>query len=435
MTILTTPNQRRGFYQRHLRGETYQEIADSVGVSKWTVRSWCRRQRDGGECQTRYGNKPRGLLRRFDPKVSYSVLRLRLQHPRWGPNRILAGLKKRPSLQGLPLPSEASIGRYLHQWPQFRRPNKKRLGTKRLYQPTRVHQRWQIDFKMGIPLQDGTLVNLHTVRDPVGAACIGAFVFAAGRVGQKPKNATLEQVQAVLRSCFAQWKTLPDEVQSDGEPILVGRCEDPFPSTFSLWLKGLGIDHLVIRSGRPTDNAEVERCHRTVNDYAIVGNERASIPQLQQILAQAVHELNWELPSRAKGCQGCPPIEAHPELLQPRRPFQAEHELALFDLNRVDAYLTTFTWERKASITGQIYLGSRRYTVGSSYARHQILIRFSAEDRHLVFYDAASPEEEISRRPTQGVDVRDLTGLAKPPAGLVPQQLPLPWIVPEGVGC
>jgi transposase len=69
MTIRTTPSQRRGFYERHLRGETYQEIANSDGVSKWTVRYWCRRQREGGDCQTRYGSGPRGLLSRFDPKV------------------------------------------------------------------------------------------------------------------------------------------------------------------------------------------------------------------------------------------------------------------------------------------------------------------------------------------------------------------------------
>ncbi len=190
----------------------------------------------------------------------------------------------------------------------------------------------------------------------------------------------------------------------------------------------------MIRLGRPTDNAEVERCHRTVNDYAIVGNEKADVAHLQQILDEAVHALNWELPSRAKGCKGSPPIEAHPELLQPNRPFKAEHELALFDLNRVDAYLTTFIWERKASKTGQVYLGAQRYTVGRHYARHQILIRFDARDRHLVFSEATSPEQEISRRSVQGLEVMDLTG-AEWPADLVHQQLPLPWIIPEGVDC
>ena len=364
-----------------------------IAESKWTVRYWCRHQRDGGDSQTVYRREPAGLLSGFDAKVRYCILRLRLEHPRWGPNRILVRLKKRPSLRGLKLPSEASIGRYLHQWPWFRRQLKQKVAKGRPNEPTHVHQRWQLDFKLGIALNDGTLVNLHTVRDPVGEACIGAFVFPAGQVGHKARPVTLEQVRSILRTCFARWGTLPDEVQTDGEPVLIGHPEQVFPSVFTLWLKGLGIDHLVIRPGKPTDNAEVERCHRTVNDYAVVGNERADVAQLQEILGQAVYELTFELPSRAEGCGGVPPIMAHPELLQPCRPFQPEHELALFDLKRVDAYLATFTWERKVSKAGQVEVGRQRYHVGRSYAHRQVLVRFDADDHHLVFYDASAPEE------------------------------------------
>lgn len=433
MAIRTTPSQRREFYDRHQKGETYEEIADSEGASRWTVRYWCRHQRDGGDCRTVYLREPTGLLSRFDPKVRYCILRLRLEHPRWGPNRILARLKKRPSLRDLKLPSEASIGRYLHQWPRFRRRRKQRAASKRPQQPLHVHQRWQIDFKLGIALKNGTLVNLHTVRDPVGEACVGAFVFPAGKVGQKAKPVTLEQVRSVLRSCFARWGTLLDEMQTDGEPVLIGHPEQVFPSVFTLWLKGLGIDHLVIRSGRPTDNAEVERCHRTVNDYAIVGNEKAPVAQLQEILDQSVYELTFELSSRAEGCAGLPPIVAHPELLQPRRPFQPEHELAFFDLKRVDTYLAAFTWERKVSKGGQVEVGRARYWVGRDYARRQVLVRFDPDDRHFVFYEASAPEEVIGRRPAKKLDVTDLTGLAQWPVGLGPQQLPLPLPIPEGV--
>jgi transposase InsO family protein len=435
MAIRTTPSQRREFYDRHQKGETYEEIADSKGASRWTVRYWCRRQRDGGSCQTVYRREPTGPLSRFDPRVRYCILRLRLEHPRWGPNRILVRLKKRPSLRGLKLPSEASIGRYLHQWPRFRRRRKQRTASKRPNQALEVHQRWQIDFKMGIAMKNGTLVNLHTVRDPVGEACIGGFVFPAGKVGQKAQPVTLEQVRYVIRSCFAHWGTLPDEMQTDGEPVLIGHPEQVFPSVFTLWLKGLDIDHLVIRSGRATDNAEVERCHRTVNDYAIVGNEKASVPQLQQILDQALYELTFELPSRAEGCAGQPPIVAHPELLQPRRPFQPEHELALFDLKLVDTYLATFTWERKVSKGGQVEVGRARYWVGRDYSRCQLLVRFDPKDRHFVFYEPSDPEEPIGRQPAKNLDVTDLTGLAQWPLGLGPQQLPLPLSIPERVSC
>lgn len=437
MTKRTTPLKRSEFYKRHLRGETYQEIADSEGVSKECVRYWCRRQRDGGSCESRYHRQPAGLLSGFDPLIRYCILRLKLEHPRWGPNRIRERLKKRRSLRGLALPSEASMGRYLHQWPRFRRQCREKNRRKRPKEPTQVHQQWQIDFKVEIALANGTLVTMYTVRDPVGEACIGAFVFQTGKVGQKGKKVTFEQVRSVLRCCFARWGTLPDEIQTDGEPALVGQAQDPFPSLFTAWLKGLNIAHLVIRSGKPTDNAEVERCNRTLNDYALVGNEDADVQHLQPILDQAVYELDYELPSRAQGCAGLPPVVAHPELLQPRRPFRPEHELTCFDLKRVDAYLATFTWQRKVGKTGQITIGGQHqaYSVGRLYARRQVLVRFDPADRHFVFADTDDPQKEIGRRPARGLDVADLTGLAVWPQGLGTQQLPLPLIFSEGVNC
>jgi hypothetical protein len=72
--------------------------------------------------------------------------------------------------------------------------------------------------------------------------------------------------------------------------VLVSPHQDSFPSVFTLWLKGLDIEHLVIQN--VTSNAEVERCHRTINDYAVVGNEDKTLEELQHILDQSTHELN-----------------------------------------------------------------------------------------------------------------------------------------------
>ena len=197
------------------------------------------------------------------------------------------------------------------------------------------------------------------------------------------------------------------------------------------------IEHLQIRSGRPTDNAEVERCHRTLNEYALLGNQDNEEAPLQAILDQAVHELAFELPWRAEGCAGCPPILAHPELLHPRHPFQLEHAWAVFDLARVDAYLAALTWQRTVGKTGQITLGGQHqyYSVGRAWAGRAVRVRFDPADRHFVFYDVRAPEPEIGRRPARGLEVTDLTGVAMWPVGLGPQQLPLPLLAQEGVNC
>jgi transposase InsO family protein len=429
MMVKTSEAQRRQFWRAHQDGATYAEIAAAHGLSTECIRYWCRRQRDGGSVQTSYEREERGLLASFDRLVPYVVLRLRLEHPGWGPGPLRYHLAQRPSLRGKRLPSESQIGRYLHQWPRFRRqPKRKAVKRQRAKPATRVHQRWQVDFKESIPLDDGTLVNLHTVRDVVGGVTITAAVTPAGRVGRKGRKVTLRELQTTLRAGFLLWNTRPQELQTDGEALFIGDPTTPFPTPLTLWLKGLDIAHLVIRAGKPTDNAEVERSHRTVNEYTIRGQQHLSAAELQASLDTAVLELALELPSQAHGCHGLPPVTAHPQLLASARPFRAEQELALFDLARVDAYLATFTWTRKVGKTGQICIGGHHhtYSVGRHYARQQVLVRFDPDDRHFVFFAEDEPEREIGRRPARHIDVADLTGLVVDDAYLVPQQLPLP---------
>lgn len=128
---------------------------------------------------------------------------------------------------------------------------------------------------------------------------------------------------------------------------------------------------------------------------------------------------------------GRPPVVAHPELLQPRRPFQPEQELALFDLKRVDAYLATLTWRRVVDKNGVVSLGGKRgrYSLGRTYAGRQVRVRFDPTDRHFVFSQVNDPGNVIRRLPAKNLDVGDLTGLGTWPVGPGSQQLPLPLLL------
>lgn len=437
MTILTTPTQRREFYRRHLRGQTYEEIAKMYGLSKECIRYWCRKQRDGGSTKTKYYRRGKGILSAFRKEVRERILAMKQKHSGWGPDTILFHLKQEPEMKYLKLPSRTSIGRYLHQWTEFHRKKKGKEHRERPSPPKHVHHHWQGDFKMDIKLEDGTRVNLHTIRDPYGGATIGAYLYQHENPNKQAKHVKMEDVRTTLRNCFAQWGTIPDEVQTDGETTLVSSKKGAFPSIFTLWLAGLGIEHRVIRAGRPTDNAEVERCHRTLNEYAIIGNEDQDIDHLQAILDQSVYELNYQLPSHAKGCKGKTPIAAHPELLKPRRPYHPEQELILFDLDHVDAFLASFTWKRKVGKTGQIALGGQHtcYSVGRAFARKTVLVRFDPEDRNFVFFDTteSGEETEIKRCPARDLDTPHILGLELLPDGIGPQQLLLPFPMLEGV--
>lgn len=437
MLARTTPDDRRRFYEAHIHGASYRQIAEAASVSLACVRFWCRRLRKGGSCLTTPHGRPAGLLQSFDPKVRFAILRLRVQHPRWGPGRIQHGLQQRPSLRCLALPSRAQIGRYLQRWPRLRRPAAvPRPPTPRPQPPTQVHECWQIDFKMGWRLARDQLVNLHTICDPVGEVCIAARVTPAGRRGRRPQHVTLHELQDTVRQGVEQWHTLPQRVQVDGEAVFIGHPDDAFPSRFRLWLLGLQVDLVRTRPGKPTDNAEVERWHHTLCDYALVGNEQLSASQLQQQLATALALLAFELPSRAAGCGGQPPVQAHPELLQPPQPFLPEHELCRFDLDRVDRYLAAQTWSRRVGKTGQLCLGGwhQYYSIGRRHAGQRVRVTFDPHDRHFVFSELAAPFQELARRPARELDVASLTGLAAPGSLAVPQQLSL-FSLLAGVSC
>jgi hypothetical protein len=50
-------------------------------------------------------------------------------------------------------------------------------------------------------------------------------------IGKRQRRVKMEEVRAVLRTCFARWGTLPDEIQTDGETVLVNPHQDGFPSS------------------------------------------------------------------------------------------------------------------------------------------------------------------------------------------------------------
>ena len=421
----TTPEQRRSFLEAHQSGTPYRQIADAAHRSVMCVRYWCRRLGHGKPAETVYSRRPGGLLHSFSAMVRYVLLRLRLEHPRWGPSRLRYHLGKRPSLAGQRLPSAASIGSYLHQWATFRRPLRAQVHAPVPTAPTQVHEEWQVDYKMAIPTAGGRLVNRVDIRDPVGAAAIGAFEHPGGTVGHPPRRLTFPQLRTDLRLCFAAWQTIPERIRTDNEGVFNGKPGSDFPSLFSLWLTGLAIAHVTIRPGQPTDNAPVERQHRTINDYCLSGVPTPGGDR-QAMLNQALHDLNQELPSRAHGCDGQPPVCAHPDLLQPRRPFTAVMELAQFDLHRVDSLLATLTWLRTVGKKGQVKLGgtTHRYTVGQKYAGQRVVVRFELQDRSFIF--CTSKGEELRRSRCRWLDIADLTGLDAWPEGPGAQQLRLP---------
>lgn len=267
----------------------------------------------------------------------------------------------------------------------------------------------------GQRLGDGSIVTICNIRDPYGAAMIASQAFEV-KTEKRWRKLTWEEVRQVLRNGFCEWQTLPDSIQTDNEMGLGGNPNDPFPSWLSLYLAGLGIKHIFIRSHRPTDQPQVERLHRTLDELTDDEHSRQNMTSFQLALNHERRLYNQQFPARASDCQQKPPLQAHPALLTPRRYHRPEWEPILFDIQRVFEYLATFTFDRKVNRNGQVTLKGLHYTVGLAHAGKDIQVRFDPATQEWIFLEMDTQEhlQELRRQSLAGINFTTLTGFLEP---------------------
>jgi len=398
-------------------GASYQQVAVQTGLSYWTVRKWARRGKRGGlgGLVSAYGRPP-GLLASFDPLVRSVALRLKRKHPTWGAAYGLKKMGAHESLQAMPLPDARMVWRYWRSFGERFFPQRDPSETK-LPRAGVAHGVWQLDFKESVTVAGVGIVTFTQARDEFGGVTVLHRIHPATDEQQSRVKPDPAMVQQDCRLTFTEWG-LPDAIQTDRATLFVSDEPTPFPTRLSLWWIGLGINHRLIPVHSPQRNGGVERAHRTLNERPLVGPAFDGPAHWQPQVDADWHELNHACPSRARGCEGLPPLLAHPEFLTPRRPYRPEWELDLFDIQRVYPYLATLTWLRPVSKVGQVSLGGHRYGIGVPFAGQTVSIRFDLDRRQLVFSqvrpDTARgrhlPELALVYRDPIGLSVAELTG-------------------------
>ena len=428
--------EKEHIYGGKRKGHTLIELATEVDCSPGCARKWWRVGRDKGleGLRARRGARgPAGTLSHFDPRIAQVALALKREHRRWGADRVLVELEGHPEVKGLPLPGRSRLAAFFKErCPECVAVHKPRESVPQ-HPPhaTGVHEIWQLDSQEGIWLRSGEVATICNARDPVGAAMITSRAFSV-KTERHWRKLEWTEVRSVLREGFTEWHTLPDAVLTDNELGLAGGPHDPFPGRLTLWLVGLGITHRFIRPGCPTDQPHIERNHRTLDDFALDEQALTDLEHLQPALTRERDMHNHRFPSQASDCAGRPPLTAHPELLRPRRYYQPELELALFDLQRVCDYLATFTFKRTVNASAQVSLGRRMYSLGKKLVRERrvktVLARFDADQKQWLFLTEG--EEELAWRPPKDLDVQTLTGLDPQITRVTqPVQLTLPFLV------
>lgn len=425
--------EKEWIYHKKLAGKSLQEIATQIGCSYECARKWWRVGRDGGLKALRVkraGRKASGILSRFSKEVQEMALLLKRQHKRWGAARVLIEMEQADQLAGQPLPSVSRLAAYFKQvCPDCVAGYKVKAKPANKPPSARfVHEVWQMDAQECHRLADGQIATVCSIRDPLGAAVIATDAFAV-QTKARWRKLQIEEIRDLFRQGFARWSTLPDAVQTDNETRLGGHPSDTFPSLLTLWLVGLGVEHRFSRPRKPTDQAQVERQHQTLDAWTDAVPDRDSLDNFKLALQRELQIHNKHLLSRASTCNSRSPLTAFPQLLSPRYSYCPDGEALLFSLPRVYTYLASMTFPRKASAKGQVRVGRSRYNIGHTFAGRELTVRLDPQSCHWCFFDA-DDGSELTRLPAKGLDLQTLTGLSadlvnSPPAPLQPK---LPFV-------
>lgn len=436
-TQATSIAQRREMMRLEEEGHTYATIAKRMGISFWTVRKWIRQGKRSGteKLASCYGRPLTGPLAGFDPMVRYVSLRLKRQHPKWGAVYVVKKMGESASLRGKKLPCSTTIWRY---WSSFGdRIFLKRDPSRSKVSPSdKPHGVWQMDAKESMQIPGVGIVSFNQARDEFGRVTVMHRVHAEPERARKLARLTGEMVFQDCRIAFSQWG-MPEAIQTDRDTIYVDSGQSPFPNRIVLWWVGLGIEHRLIPRRTPKRNGTVERSHRTLLERTLEQQTFENAAELQKQVDADWHELNHECPSKARGCQGKPPLEAHPELLRAHRPYRPEWERELFDLKRVDHYLAEFTWTRTCTSVGQLRMRKVRYSLGYAWAHQDVSVTYDPKQRQFVFTQIRSetrkgksqPKLDPVRRKAKNLSVEDITGLAGVPKDMPTRQLMLPLFI------
>lgn len=418
----TSYQERLAIIELTQAGQTLAATAQSLDRSYYTVRKWQRRAkaRGPGGLLVKIGRPASGQLSSFPKELAQDILRMRQAHPGWGAATLRTELAHQEPWRDQPLPSVATLNRFL----KGRGLIASRRTTVHSPQPTqpptatRPHQIWELDAQ-----GETTVSGLGKVA-PINLIDTFSRLKVESYPTSHSRQPRLEDYQLALRRAFSQFG-LPEYLSLDHGPVFFDNSTNPpFPTRLVLWLRGLSIEVVFSRKGRPTDHARVERDHQTIEAQALVGQSYPSLTQLWQSLDGRRERLNQLLPCRSLG--GLSPLQAYPGAAHSGRFYRPEWEAEMLDLGQIYEYLASQpTWFRQVRPGGSVWLGGYEYVVGRALAGKTVAISFEPLEGCLHF--AAQGENEVVKKAICGLSQAELMGELGAWQALPAYQLALPF--------
>lgn len=291
-------DQRLQFVSAYQRGASpFAELCAHYNISRKTGYKWIGRYAaEGPTGLLERSRRPHACPHASEPLVMDALLDVRRRHPRWGPKKLLAVVRRR--CPEWTLPAASTVGARLKRdglvtsASRRRRPGGEHPGPAQtpMDVPNAV---WTIDFKGQFRLGTGAYCYPLTIMDGWSRYLLGCEALS---------TTTHDQTRRALLRVFDRYG-LPNVIRSDnGIPFAapsLGRL-----SRLSVWWIRLGIRPELIEPGQPQQNGRHERFHRTLKAETTQPPAATAITQ-QRRFQRFRREYNQERPHEALA-QRCP---------------------------------------------------------------------------------------------------------------------------------
>jgi len=287
----TSPmDQRTQFIADFLRQVlSVTELCDLYGVSRKTGYKWIDRYlRQGPAGLQERSRRPQGSPNQTAQEIVAALLEARRRHPSWGGKKLLALVHKRHRNWDLPHRSTVCDILSRHGMVPKKR-TRRRIGhpgkpTSSILAPNDL---WCADFKGQFKTGNGSYCYPLTVTDGFSRYLLGC---------QGLNSTSVEESKPVFTQLFREYG-LPKRIRTDnGVPFATNTLARL--SRLSAWWVRLGVLPELIEPGKPQQNGQHERMHRTLKAEA-TRPAAASLAAQQRKFNTFREEFNNERPHEA----------------------------------------------------------------------------------------------------------------------------------------
>lgn len=312
-------DERKRFVLRALDPTTCMaELCREFGIARKTGYKWLERFKKNGERGLEdLARRPKRSPSKISAELQLEIIKLRKEHPSWGPKK-LRELVRRSSGSQRP-PAVSTVARVLAEFglvePRRRRKPKKDPNSSERVTAEKPNDLWTVDFKGWWRTRDNKRCEPLTIRDDWSRFLLEVRAMESTRT---------DSVRRVFEEVFSRYG-LPAAIRTDnGSPFACTRSLARL-TKLSAWWTALGIRLDTIDPGSPQQNGGHERMHRDLateverNPYRDVKSQQSRFDDWRlSFNTDRPHEaLNMKTPAELYKLSGRAYGGKTPELLYP----------------------------------------------------------------------------------------------------------------------